>query len=178
MISSPARAISGRPACVTRGARLQIFLVSVLCLLLAGTSSSWAYWVAKSSSAGAGSAVAGQLSVVPAAPMVSGGKDTVIVKWPLSLPVDAVSSAELTTKYFVKRYSSPGLVLQAINAGCSGTVAGMGCTEVGVPAGIWQYTITPRMGNSWLGTESAMSVPITLSGELTVNNVYLWVTSN
>ena len=163
---------------LTRSARLQVLLVSVLCLMLAGTSSSWAYWVAKSSSAGAGSAVAGQLSIVPAAPTVIAGTDSVIVKWPLSIPVDAVSSAELTTKYLVKRYASSNGALQPNTSGCQGTIAGMGCTDLALPAGTWQYTITPRMGNNWLGVEGPRSNPVTLTGVSTSNSVYLWVTSN
>lgn len=163
---------------LSRVARLQITAVTVVCLMLAGSSSAWSFWVATSTGTGGGLATAGQLSIVPNAPTVVGNMDTVIVKWPLTSPVDALASAEPTTKYVVKRYSSPGGALQTIGAGCGDIVAGIGCTELHVPAGTWQYTITSRMGTNWSGIESPKSDPLVLSGAFTSDNVYMWVTSN
>ena len=58
--------------------------------------------------------------------------------------------------YVVKRYNGVTNAVQTVLAGCSGTVAAVTCTEVGVPTGSWKYTITPAAG-AWRGTESAQS---------------------
>jgi hypothetical protein len=71
--------------------------------------------------------------------------------------------------YTVRRYSTAG-VLQSIGSGCSGTVAATSCTETGLPAGSWRYTVTPRQGN-WAGSEGSQSSAVTVAAaSLTVTS--------
>ena len=63
--------------------------------------------------------------------------------------------------YEVRRYSTGG-DLESIGSGCSGTVATNSCTETGVPAGSWRYTVTPVQGN-WTGGESGQSSSVTVA---------------
>jgi hypothetical protein len=64
--------------------------------------------------------------------------------------------------YAVKRYDTNGQS-QSIGSACSGTVSGLTCTENGVPGGTWKYTVTPKQGNNWTGTESAQSASVTVA---------------
>jgi hypothetical protein len=73
----------------------------------------------------------------------------------------ASSGAVPVTGYAVKRYDANG-VAQAIGSGCSGTVAGLTCTEQNVPAGQWRYSVTP-LNNNWRGSESAQSALVTVA---------------
>jgi hypothetical protein len=63
--------------------------------------------------------------------------------------------------YAVKRYDTNGNS-QSIGSNCSGTVSGLTCTENGVPAGTWKYTVTPKQGNNWTGAESPQSASVTV----------------
>ena len=45
----------------------------------------------------------------------------------------------------------------AIGAGCSGVITATTCTETGLLAGSWTYTVTPTMGANWLGAQSPHS---------------------
>ena len=56
--------------------------------------------------------------------------------------------------YRVRRYDTAG-VLQSISSGCDAFIPTLSCTEPGVPAGSWRYTVAPRQGN-WIGAESAI----------------------
>jgi hypothetical protein len=66
--------------------------------------------------------------------------------------------------YLVTRYEAdpPNLPQLTTLADCSGTIAGLTCTEYGVPLGSWQYTITPVVGDHWRGPESPKSGVITI----------------
>jgi hypothetical protein len=63
--------------------------------------------------------------------------------------------------YAVKRYDTNGNS-QSIGSNCSGTVSGLTCTENGVPAGTWKYSVTPKQGNNWTGAESPQSASVTV----------------
>jgi hypothetical protein len=58
--------------------------------------------------------------------------------------------------YTVKRYNTGG-TLQTIGASCSGTISALTCTENNVPSGSWKYSVTPKAGSNWVGTEGSQS---------------------
>jgi hypothetical protein len=65
--------------------------------------------------------------------------------------------------YLVTRYEAdPPYAPQPVQAGCSGTIAALTCTEYAVPFGSWQYTITPVKGDNWRGLESPKSGAVTI----------------
>lgn len=63
--------------------------------------------------------------------------------------------------YVIKRYNADGKA-QTVGSGCSGTIAGLSCTEQAVPGGQWRYTVTP-VNNNWRGSESAQSAAVTVA---------------
>jgi hypothetical protein len=63
--------------------------------------------------------------------------------------------------YVVRRYNGSGTV-QTIGASCAGTIAALTCTETGVPAGSWRYTVQPRH-NNWAGPESSMTSAVAVA---------------
>jgi hypothetical protein len=90
-------------------------------------------------------------------PSASVSNRSVAVSWTAtSLPGGASVAG-----YVIRRYSTGG-ALQTIGSGCSGTVTTTSCTETGVPAGSWRYTVTPVQGN-WTGGESGQSSSVTVS---------------
>ena len=84
---------------------------------------------------------------------VSGHKVT--VTWTAS----SYTNGGTPAGYIVRRYNASTGVLQTIGANCSGTITVLTCTENGVPAGPWKYTITPATAN-WRGPESAKSATV------------------
>lgn len=64
--------------------------------------------------------------------------------------------------YTVHRYDASTLALQTIGASCTGTIAGLTCTEAAMPPGSWKYAITPKQG-LWIGTEGAKSTTATVA---------------
>jgi alpha-tubulin suppressor-like RCC1 family protein len=66
--------------------------------------------------------------------------------------------------YRIKRYTTPGLVLQAPTlSACFGTIAAITCTENNVPSGDWKYSVTPVFATNWTGAESTMSATATVN---------------
>ena len=88
-------------------------------------------------------------------PTVSVSNRSVAVSW------SASGGAVPVSGYLVRRYDL-GNQLQSVGANCAGTVSGLACTENQVPAGSWQYTVTPVNGN-WRGAESAKSATATVA---------------
>ena len=91
----------------------------------------------------------------PPTASVSGKKVT--ASWTAS----SYTNGGLPTGYLVRRYNTSTGVLQTIGANCSSTISALTCTENSVPAGSWQYTVTPATGN-WRGPESTKSAAVTV----------------
>ena len=67
----------------------------------------------------------------------------------------ATVGGRTATGYGITRYASPtGGAAVAATGGCSGTITTLTCTETAVPAGLWYYTVTPKL-SLWVGNESA-----------------------
>jgi hypothetical protein len=108
------------------------------------------------------------------APTTSISGRNVTVSW---TSASFVGGGPSISDYTVKRYNTGG-TLQTIGAGCAGTVSALTCTENNVPAGSWKYSVTPKAGSNWVGTESSQSVTqvvspasYTLSGSSTLNSL-------
>ena len=112
-------------------------------------------WTPLASGSGAGKAKRIGLA---SAPSVGAVRQRVTVTWPATGFLEGGN----VPGYVVRRYNAvTGVGTQALNA-CSGIVAALTCSENSVPAGTWQYTVTPAAGN-WRGAESATSAVVATS---------------
>ena len=127
--------------------RIRIVILAVSGMAVIGVGAASAFW----------SGTATQIADAAFAQSVnSGTQPTVVpvgsvatVSWAASTLADGAA----VDGYLVNRYNA-GNTAQTVNAGCSGTIAGLSCTETSVPDGTWKYTVTPVVGQ-WRGTESA-----------------------
>jgi hypothetical protein len=126
-----------------------LLLVVVVVAAVGFPGGATAAWSLAGSGSGAAMAKTLGSGNVPAG-SVSGHKVT--VTWAASSYTNGGTAAG----YIVRRYNASTGALQTIGANCSGTIAALTCTENGVPAGSWKYTVTPATGN-WRGPESAKS---------------------
>ncbi len=131
----------------------RILLLSIAAIALATAATAWASWVVPGSGAGYGKA---ETLGAGSTPTASVSNRTVTVSWA------APSGGAPPSGYIVKRYDTSNN-LQTIGSACSGTIAGLTCTENAVPNGSWRYTVTPAQGN-WRGAESAQSATATVVG--------------
>ena len=133
-----------------RGAKLIGCALLVLMALAPAALGAW-------TSTGAGSASA-KARTMPAGntPTVSRTNRSVTVTWAQS----SFSGGPGVAGYVVKRYLNGGAA-QTIGSACNTTITGLTCTETGVPAGTWRYSVTPRQG-LWSGGESAQSAAVTV----------------
>ena len=130
-------------------ATLVAFALSLLAALLpAAAIASW-----KGATSGSGTSGARSMGSVDQ-PTASNVNRNVTVNW-------AVPDAGApVTGYLVRRYDDSGNV-QAIGAGCSGTIATTSCTETAVPPGRWRYRVT-AVNAKWRGPESAASALVSV----------------
>lgn len=104
-----------------------------------------------------GSGGAGSGSVDPVtAPTANSQGTRVVLTWAAS----TLSTGAPVDGYVVRRYDAGTGTSQTVGSGCAGTVVATTCTELGMPAGNWTYTVTPVLSGNWRG---AASVP---SGEV------------
>ncbi|WP_461164541.1 tandem-95 repeat protein [Arthrobacter sp. R4-81] len=130
----------------------------VICLLLAtslAAGAAWAYWSAESLPGGGGGATAASVNrgTVPTAVVVG---HFVTLNWGAT----TLTTGTPVSGYLVKRYS--GTSEQTVLAGCAGTITVLTCTETGVPAGIWTYSVTALFAANWAGAESDRSAAVTV----------------
>jgi hypothetical protein len=129
--------------------------LAIVAAAAAMPGAAWAGW----SSSGSGSAYA-KAQVMPTGntPTVSVSNRDVTISWTAStLPGGAAVSG-----YTVKRYDASTDALQTIGASCTGTIAGLTCTETSVAPGTWRYSVIPAK-QSWVGGESAKSSTATVA---------------
>jgi hypothetical protein len=134
---------------------LLILGLGVAALLAAGAAhAGWSSQASGAGNAGARSLPAGE------PPTVSVVGSAVTVSWNQVTFAGAPLGTYSAGGYIVRRYADASATAIMPGAGCSGVISGtepaIGCTESGVPAGTWHYTVTPALGN-WRGDESAQS---------------------
>jgi hypothetical protein len=132
--------------------RFLILLVVVAAGFPGGAAAAWAL-----TGSGSGAAQAKTLGSGNA-PSASASGRKVTVSWTAS----SYTNGGIVAAYVIRRYSVATGIGQAAANSCSGTISALTCTENNVPAGSWQYTVTPAAGN-WRGVESAKSAGVVVS---------------
>ena len=147
MIHQPWRRLPSpgqRPA-----ARTATVVVAVIAILAMGAGAALAFW-GTSDSSNPARAAADALQT-GSAPTGSATNQNVTVTWTAGSTV----GGRAATGSSVQRYASAtGGTAVPATGGCAGTIVALTCTEAGVPAGLWYYTITPSL-SLWVGNESA-----------------------
>ena len=118
-----------------------------------------AYFSGAASAGSAGGAAA--TSVNPGSVPTSTGNSgrAVTLTWPAATLV----TGQPVDGYIVTRYEADApFAPQLTQAGCSGTITALTCTEYAVPFGNWKYTVTPVKGDNWRGLESLKSGAVTI----------------
>ncbi len=150
----------------SRTARWRLASLLGFCLILGATVSAWAFWSGGSSSTSDGGAVAASVNqgATPTATAAPGR--TVSVSWGAS----TLTNGHAVSGYVIKRYNAGTGVVQTTLPGCAGTITGTSCTESGVPAGQWTYTVTPVIATNWQGPQGLASGVVTIgAATLTLN---------
>jgi hypothetical protein len=130
-------------------ARSATVVVAVIAILAMGAVAALAFW-GSSDSSNPARAAADALQA-GSAPTGSATNQNVTVTWTAGSTVGGRAAAG----YSVHRYASAtGGTAVPATGGCAGTIVALTCTEAGVPAGLWYYTITPSL-SLWVGVESA-----------------------
>jgi hypothetical protein len=138
------------------GRKIFLVLTALAALLVGGVA--WAYLSASTSGTGG---VARAASVQQGAtPTGSASLHTVSLTWGAS----TLSNGHAVDGYVIKRYPAAGGSAQTVHGTCASTVAGLACSDSSVPAGNWQYTVTPAIGTNWRGQESSHSGTISVGG--------------
>jgi hypothetical protein len=113
------------------------------------------YW-SGSGATGNGAAVASGLDKGATPTDEATSSTTVVVSWAAGGLSDGVPA----DAYLIRRYDAETGTEATIGAACAGRVAAITCTESEVPAGEWEYTVTPLFGVNWRGPESARSAVV------------------
>src|SRR6185312_419112 len=143
-------------------ARRRRLLVVTAIVAIAGTltGSLLAYFTGAASAGSAGGAAA--TSVDPGMPptsVVAHPGRSVTLTWAAA----TLANGHAVDGYLITRYEAdPPYAPQSTLTGCSGVITALGCTEIGVPFGSWQYTVTPVIGANWRGLESTKSGAVTI----------------
>ena len=138
---------------------------------ITGMGAAFGYWVT-TDPLNPAQAVATSLpqGTTPYASLSSTSYDTVTITF--AEVATAAGGVEIpASDYLLQAYSSTGGPPVSVNASCVGTGL-ITCTESSVPTGTWQYTDTPTYATNWVGVESAMSAPVTVSTTASVSVTY------
>jgi VCBS repeat-containing protein len=127
----------------------------LLLITTLAAGAAWAYWGAESVPGGGGRATAASVNkgTVPAVVVVG---HSVTLNWGAA----TLTTGTAVSGYLVKRYSATRE--EAVLAGCAGTIRVLNCTETGVPAGTWTYSVTALFAANWTGAESDRSAAVTV----------------
>jgi hypothetical protein len=135
----------------------RLLSLAVLALATAAAVAPGVAQAAWSGSASGSASAKAQVMPTGNTPTAGVSNRNVTVSWTAStLPGGAAVGG-----YTVKRYDASTGVVQTIGASCTGTIAGLSCTETAVAPGDWRYSVTP-VKQSWVGGESAQSSTATV----------------
>jgi hypothetical protein len=136
-----------------RNARVAGAMAAALVITWGGPAAN-AFWQTLNSNAGVAKADSIPAVAAPAASVSSGAAT---VSWLQG----TTAAGRPVAGYTVARYASAtGGTRVDAGGGCAGTISTLTCTEEGLPAGTWYYTVTPVLG-AWAGVESGRSVGAT-----------------
>lgn len=139
-------------------ARLVLAMVAVVSAV--GAATAFGSWLGTVD----GTAAGRSQTITGTQPVGVATGSTVVVTWTASSFSDGVRAGS----YTVRRYAATGGALQATLADCAGDIAAsasaatVSCTERNVPAGSWQYTVTPKY-LTWTGVEGAKSATVVVA---------------
>lgn len=144
---------SGRSASSFEGRALVLLAVVVVAAL--GAAPANAFWNGFGETGKAeGSAQAGSLAQAKTPTVNKIASAAVSLSW-------GANEGLAPDGYVVTRTEvGPGGASTPAANGCAGVVATTSCTETGVAAGQWRYTITPVLGANWKGIESPASAAV------------------
>jgi hypothetical protein len=125
-----------------RYGRRRLLALVVVALATGTPVLAWGYWSVVAGAGGKGAAVAASVNQGAAPTATRSGAANVIVSWGAS----TLSDGRPVDGYLITRYSAVNGSAQVILPACSGTITATSCTEAVVPAGQWQYTVTPVIG--------------------------------
>jgi hypothetical protein len=131
--------------------------VAALAMLMAASGLNSVAPAGASWSAGGSGTASSEADTMPsvAQPSARASGSSVTIQWPDALLPGAVPVAG----YLVTRVNATTGAPASVGAGCAGVVAATTCTEVGVPAGSWTYSIV-AVQNLWRGSPSAPSTAV------------------
>ncbi|HEY7280951.1 MAG TPA: Ig-like domain-containing protein, partial [Actinomycetota bacterium] len=137
--------------------RRRIVTLGVLAVAALTAGIALAAWL--TTGTGAGAATSGSLPQ-GATPTAVAADGDMTVSWSQNSVGGSFLGGQSGGGYVVTRYAQGSSTPVAPGSACSGTISGstatLSCVEHSVPAGAWQYTVTPALGN-WRGAESAES---------------------
>ena len=135
--------------------------VAALAGLMFVAAPAHAFWAASGSGTHHGS-----VATLPGGnqPTVTATLQTVTVTW-TQTAFQGSRVGQVNGGYLVRRYPSGGGAPVDATGTCAGTVTGhsatLTCEDFGVPAGAWEYTVTPIL-KSWTGAEGPVSTPVSV----------------
>ncbi|MDX6587471.1 MAG: hypothetical protein QOI31_1944 [Solirubrobacterales bacterium] len=125
----------------------------------ASTAPAMGFW-SEAGVKGTGSAAVSSMNQGTTPDVAKEGESDVVVSWQAS----TMSGGAGVDGYEVTRYDADTNEAHAALPGCAGIVATTSCTEASVPAGHWEYSVTPLVSDNWRGAESERSDAVTVSG--------------
>ena len=138
--------------------RVALFVLVAAALSIGGAAA-WAHWGAAVNAGAHGAATAASVNAAttPTATLVAAQKVT------LTWPAVTLTNGVAVDGYIVKRYNASTMLTDTVLAGCAGTITATTCTESSVPAGSWRYSVYPKIAADWVGTESGLTTPLTVT---------------
>lgn len=144
---------------MTMGARRHrrwvIAVATTLAVPLAAMTPALASW----SLSGSGTAAAlGDVMPSGTQPTASATGTSVLLQWSAA----SFAGGGTVAAYVVNQFNATTGNSQSVGPGCSGQVTGTSCTETGVPAGTWDYSISTVQHN-WTGAAGPLSSAVTVT---------------